>query len=312
MFVIQNDTVISVCLTTLALILSWEIFDHLFGGEEIISHAVEVIKVPRRARAKPAKNKPNKESDNIVVSGSTGTITITPALIAAMAKKFPNESRTTLIRFLIARKASIKDAADMLEKSNVWRSANMPPPAAVTSAALGAKCIFSHGRALDGSPVIYFRGANYDGAAAPSMAYALAAANVIDQVVAPLEAASSSRVGESVTVLVHTAFVPGAINAPADIGFIKDFVQVLSDNYPERLKRLIVYPFPWYGRAIWQVVRPFLDPRTADKVALLPAGMSPFNVHLPLFTSCTTSCTARCITRRLLTNGMLLFVMGRA
>ena len=49
-------------------------------------------------------------------------------------------------------------------------------------------------------------------------------------------------------------------------------LQVLSDNYPERLRRLIIYPFPWFGRAIWQVIRPFMDPRTADKVILLSQG----------------------------------------
>lgn len=44
---------------------------------------------------------------------------------------------------------------------------------------------------------------------------------------------------------------------------------MLSDNYPERLKRLIIYPFPWYGRAIWSMAKVFIDKRTQDKVTLL-------------------------------------------
>lgn len=48
--------------------------------------------------------------------------------------------------------------------------------------------------------------------------------------------------------------------------------QVLSDNYPERLKRLAIFPFPWYGRAIWGVLKVFVDKRTQDKVMLLSKG----------------------------------------
>lgn len=50
--------------------------------------------------------------------------------------------------------------------------------------------------------------------------------------------------------------------------------QVLSDNYPERLRRLILWPFPWYGRAIWGVIKVFIDKRTQNKVLLLSSGGS--------------------------------------
>lgn len=45
--------------------------------------------------------------------------------------------------------------------------------------------------------------------------------------------------------------------------------KALSDNYPERLKRIVMYPFPWYGRAIWSVVKVFIDKRTQDKAYLI-------------------------------------------
>ena len=44
----------------------------------------------------------------------------------------------------------------------------------------------------------------------------------------------------------------------------------MGDNFPERLKKLAIYPFPWYGRAIWAVVRVFVEKRTQDKVFLIP------------------------------------------
>lgn len=39
---------------------------------------------------------------------------------------------------------------------------------------------------------------------------------------------------------------------------------------PERLNRLIVYPFPWYGRTIWTMIKLFVDKRTQDKVIVFP------------------------------------------
>lgn len=81
--------------------------------------------------------------------------------------------------------------------------------------------------------------------------------------------ALKTSVSIAVTVVVHTGAVAGGKNDPADMAFIKAFVGVLSDNYPERLRRLILFPFPWYGRAIWSMVRVFVDKRTQDKVILL-------------------------------------------
>ena len=277
MYSIHNDTVIAICLITLGLILIWEIYDYIYGTTQNIQCRNDIPDTPPRkiksSESKKQQKVPrSKPSKNIVIPGSSGDIIITSALINAMTKMFPEESRVTLVRFLIARKASVKDASDMLRKYKTWHAANMPPRAAVTEGALASKCIFAHGKALDGSPILYFRGALYDNRAASPTAYVLAAAHIIEKTVTPLDESCSHPSGESVTVLIHTAYTPGAINAPADVNFIRDFVQVLSANYPERLRRLVVYPFPWYGRAVWVVVKPFLDPRTAEKVVLLTPG----------------------------------------
>ncbi len=44
---------------------------------------------------------------------------------------------------------------------------------------------------------------------------------------------------------------------------------------PERLNRLIIYPFSWYGRTLWQCIKVFIDPRTQDKVLLFAAPDAP-------------------------------------
>lgn len=74
-------------------------------------------------------------------------------------------------------------------------------------------------------------------------------------------------------MIVCTGNIAGGVNAAADMNFIKAFVGVLSDNYPERLKRLILFPFPWWARTIWSMVKVFVDKRTQDKVILLSGDM---------------------------------------
>mmetsp|Transcript_12410 Transcript_12410/g.24126 ORF Transcript_12410/g.24126 Transcript_12410/m.24126 type:complete len:115 (+) Transcript_12410:2-346(+) len=50
---------------------------------------------------------------------------------------------------------------------------------------------------------------------------------------------------------------------------------VLQMNYPERLKKLIVYPVPRLVVGLWWVVKGFLDPTTSEKAEMLsgPAAM---------------------------------------
>ncbi len=109
------------------------------------------------------------------------------------------------------------------------------------------------GRALDGTPLLTYRNATYDRTLASVEEFVLGATLLMDSALA------SSPTGK-VTVLVHTAAAPGCINGAADTAVIKAFISSMSDNFPETLQRLIVYPFPWMAQAVWSVVRVFIDP----------------------------------------------------
>lgn len=178
---------------------------------------------------------------------------------------FPGTPIPDLVRFLIARKGDVTQASEMLTKANAWHRENFPlagEKLRLVDAALSANCFFVHGNARDGTPVLYMRGALYDGTKAPPEFYVLAAAHAIQYAL--------RRSNEmNVTVVVHAVNVPGAPNDNADLNFIKGFISVLSDNFPERLKRLAIFPFPWYGRAIWSILKVFVDKRTQNKVMLL-------------------------------------------
>ena len=187
-----------------------------------------------------------------------------------MRRLFPNSNIVDIFRFLVARKGNIEQAAAMMRSAVDWHSSNFPSRNMEIVTAFKTGCFFYHGKALDGTPILFFRGAFYDSKVASPLQYVLAAAYVIDTVMS-----RSDQI--SVTVLVHACGIKGAPNESADINFIKTFVQILSDNYPERLKRLVIYPFPWFGRALWSIIKMFIDKRTQDKVVLLPG-----NEHLPL------------------------------
>ena len=174
---------------------------------------------------------------------------------------FPDADECEVVRFLVARKGSVEQAATMLSAARRWHASHFPSELRALIPALKTGCFFAHGAARDGTPTLYFRGALYDSKAATPMQYALAAAYVIDRALA----ASTQT---AVTVMVHVRAAPGAPNEPADVTFIKNFVKVLSDNYPERLRRLVLYPFPFFGRFVWSLVRVFVDKRSQDKVCV--------------------------------------------
>lgn len=183
-----------------------------------------------------------------------------------LASKYPELSRPDIVRFLVARKGNLQAAQEMLEKCLSWRRLHFPLKRLQVRNAFRTKCFFPFRQAKDGSPIVYMRGGLYDCNVATPEEYVLAAAYTIDWSLKqyPKEV--------NVTVLVHTATVAEGPNQSADTNFIKLFIQVLSDNYPERLKRLAIFPFPWYGRAIWGMLKVFVDKRTQDKVMLLSDG----------------------------------------
>ena len=117
--------------------------------------------------------------------------------------------------------------------------------------------------------MIHFLGARYDSTAAPPEVYVMACSLLMDWVLH-----RTRHVG--LTVLVYVGHIDDGKNEPnrqTDTSFLKLFIKTLGDNYPERLKRFVVYPFPWYGRAIWSVLKVFIDKRTQDKISLLAYDM---------------------------------------
>merc|ERR1712232_979928 len=74
-----------------------------------------------------------------------------------------------------------------------------------------------------------------------------------------------------VTVLVDCRPGEGLPNTPAPqmLQFFRLGAHLLQDQYPERLRRMIIYPFPWFLVWLFEMVRRFVDPATAAKLCLI-------------------------------------------
>lgn len=51
-----------------------------------------------------------------------------------------------------------------------------------------------------------------------------------------------------------------------DLSVGKFLIDMLQNNYPESMANAVVYGAPMFFWAFWQVLKPFLDPKTADKI----------------------------------------------
>jgi hypothetical protein len=59
------------------------------------------------------------------------------------------------------------------------------------------------------------------------------------------------------------------IHAARLVPFMKDSTRLLSDLFPERLHRCVLYPVPPAFTWIWNIIKKAIDPRTRDKVCPL-------------------------------------------
>ena len=53
------------------------------------------------------------------------------------------------------------------------------------------------------------------------------------------------------------------------VPFLRACASTIPDNYPERLRKVIVYPLPGWAKTLIGLVRKLLDPVTRDKIVLI-------------------------------------------
>ena len=112
--------------------------------------------VPEPAHAQQSAPKPAATATGPAPSTLPGCEIDGPAY-KELSKKYPNLAAVDVQRYLVARKGVVSAASEMIDKYDVWRAKNFPLKKEQMRSAFDTNCIFSHGEARDGSPILYFR-----------------------------------------------------------------------------------------------------------------------------------------------------------
>lgn len=216
---------------------------------------------------------------------------------------FPTATSAERARFLKARSGDVRAASVMLKKYLEWRrpfdsmgdeilrstsrrhtsddedsdwtlACRMAASACSSSLSRPPPCILfmpnkneyhrDSLRTINGKRVLQHLPARIDLSVANAEVYATALALYIDRCV-------SRDSMEKICVVIDTRPGKGWANIPAPklVPFIKHAARLLNDLHPERLACCILFPVPSVAKFLWNVVKPFLDPDTADKICIL-------------------------------------------
>mmetsp|Transcript_31050 Transcript_31050/g.41034 ORF Transcript_31050/g.41034 Transcript_31050/m.41034 type:complete len:234 (-) Transcript_31050:399-1100(-) len=182
-----------------------------------------------------------------------------------LSKAFPDEHPYTLERFLIARQMDTEAAKEALQKHIEWRNATLPiDKEAILNEARRGIC-FIRGTSKEGYPIIYARTRFQDPTKRDLDEALKGAVYVLEKGIEMMGEKKHSTEGRMILVFDRS----NSTRANVDTELWKEIARIASDNYPERLHRVLVYPVGILFRSVWAVFKYFLDQKTRDKVILL-------------------------------------------
>jgi hypothetical protein len=228
---------------------------------------------------RPAPSKPSCAELPVQTSLSPQTSADQP--VPASSSQSTGASPGQRARFVAACGGDEEAGDAMLQRHLDWRAASLPLPADRDV----PEWAFTHGRATDGTRILFVLGAKIDLNKGTPAEYALSAAAVVDAIDASLAET------ERLTVLVDTRGADGWPNPPVwdVIPVARAAAAVLTANYPERVTRIVVYPLPAAATAVWQAFKWVLPTATTSRMVLLAgpaARTSPAPDGLAEYVSC--------------------------
>jgi hypothetical protein len=178
-----------------------------------------------------------------------------------LSPSHPYFNDSVLLRnFLIARKLKLDETLQMLNAHVEWRKANLPVQ--ITDPLiqeLKKGKVEVYGKDVKGRPLVIVRSGRFD----PKVRdLSVAIAAVVYQVEQAIAAAGKSDT-QFMIFYDRTGF---SLRHNWDFEFIKTVVITLSDNYPERLGGVFLYPATAVLAGLVAVFKPFMDARTRGKI----------------------------------------------
>lgn len=186
----------------------------------------------------------------------------------ALQSAYPDAPNAELRRFARKRPDAPDDAVKLYQDYVTWRAAHgQLPQLAQAYSSIPPKVvngIQSTGFAKDGTPVIYMELARYDINAQPADTYVSAFCHLMDETY-------SRDVEGHLTVVIDVRTIEGMFNPKpmALMPFIKQGIKILPRMYPDRMKRIVVYPVPWMASMLVSMVKRMLDENTREKLMVV-------------------------------------------
>ena len=168
----------------------------------------------------------------------------------------------TRCRYLVAKKLNVPEAIFLMNTVSEWRKQNLPVKfsSGVKHELAKKKVEFVPFRDLQNDcPIIVVRSCRYD----PLHR------NLQDSVLATiyvLESALKESKNYEVCVFYDRSGFEFSKNW--DLEYLKAVIHVLSNNYPETLSKVYIYPSGPILGMVWPMVKAVLDERTANKVCM--------------------------------------------
>ena len=178
-------------------------------------------------------------------------------------------------RFLIARELNVEEAYAMMMQRMKWARSTLPIPMSdgVRVEMDKEKVVATPYNDLKaGCPIVVIRSRLFD----PNKR---CMDDSVRATIATVEHALAQSRTESVCVYYDRAGFD--IKRNLDIEFLREVIGVLSENYPETLSSIYVYPTGGIFKVVWAMVAPLLNKRTRNKV-VMPKSMDELVNAIPI------------------------------
>ena len=173
-------------------------------------------------------------------------------------------NRAMLRRFVVARKGSVPDILAMIEAHMAWRTQHLPPvvtEAVVAELKKGKIEVYGHD--VQGRPLVIVHSGKFDPKERDL-------ATCLTSIVHLIESACSQlKTDQPPKITIFYDRQGFSLRKNWDLEYLKCMIAALSDNYPEFLGGVYIYPAGGLLLSLWAIVRPFIEVRTRGKVKLI-------------------------------------------
>lgn len=187
------------------------------------------------------------------------------ALQARLVEEHPFRNNTgALRRFLIARKLDVDAALSMLNAHVEWRAKNLPvvlTPEIQAELRKGKFYVLPGAEDVNGYPVVVVRSGLFDPQERDLDTCIKAFIYLLEQSLATLDES-----GKFSIMYDRDGF---SVRKNFDFDLLKAWAGIASDNYPERLASVALYPSGVVLAGLWKVVSVFFDSRTRAKIKMV-------------------------------------------